>query len=97
MIRVPRSVAGAADAFAARLAAHRDALEEHRLGRADRPAPVADHLVDSLVLRVPDVNPNIAQRGPDQFVVAPYEIFDDTPIDAETQHALDTLRATLSR
>lgn len=98
MIQIPLSQVGLAEEFAAALEQHRADLEAHRLGEPDRVAPVAHELVESLVLRVPDKGP-VAERGPDKFVVAPYEIVDDTPappVEPDTQRALDVLRETIS-
>lgn len=97
MIAIPLSVSGPADAFAARLEAHRAALAAHRLlpaHKAGAPAP-ADPILDALVLRVPDTGP-VAKRKPDTFAIAPYTIVDDTPRTAEAQKAIETLRETLS-
>jgi len=48
-----------------------------------------------LVQRIPDAGP-VAERGPDQVVVVPYLIFDDTPIAPDAQHTLSVLRETIS-
>jgi hypothetical protein len=77
--------------FAAALEAHRAALEAHRMGKAGVPAPVAHPLLDSLVARVPRGDPH-----PDDFVILPYEIVDDTPRTAEQNQALSVLRETLA-
>jgi hypothetical protein len=95
MIRIPLSLAGSAEAFAAAVAAHRAALEAHRLGPAGVAVPIAHELVEALIACVPDSGP-VAERGPDRFEIVPYEIFDDTPVAPETQQALDVLRETLS-
>lgn len=77
-IQIPLSVSGPAPAFAAALEEHRAALAAHRTGEAGVAVPIAHTLLDSLVLRVPATGP-VATRGPDTFVIAPYEIVDDTP------------------
>lgn len=100
MLEIPLSavvaIAGTAKDFAAVLEQHRAALEAHRLGKPGAPAPVHHDLVDTLIRRVPDANPDVAARKPDQFVIAPYTIVDDTPVNPDLQHTLDTLRKTIS-
>jgi|GEM_PF-5367036 len=86
MTKVPLSFAGSAEAFGKRLEAHRSALESHRKGKHGRPAPLEHEIVDALILRVPDSGP-VATRGPDKFVIAPYEIFDDKAAEAEQKRA----------
>lgn len=95
MIEIPLSKAGSAEAFAAALEAHRADLEAHRVGKPGVPAPVADELLDALIMRVPDAGP-VAERGPDKFEIAPYAIIDDTPRAPEVQRAIDVLRQTIS-
>ncbi len=94
MIRIPLSVAGPAAAFAAALEQHRAAVEAQMMGKPGVPAPVHFEL-DQLIRRVPDAGP-VAERGPDQVVILPYEIFDDTPIAPDVQQALDVLRESIS-
>ena len=83
MIEIPLSaaveIAGSAEAFHAAVWAHRAALEAHRLGPPGEAAPFAPALLDALVERVPDINPIVAERQADRFVVADFEIVDDTP------------------
>lgn len=79
MIQIPLSLVGDPEAFAAALATHRANLADHRMGGPEQPAPIAHELLDRLILRVPDSNPDVAERGPDSFEIAPYEIIDDTP------------------
>lgn len=79
MIQIPLSRIPSPEEFAAAAEAHRAALEAHRLGPAGVPQPRCDELVEAVVERVPDPNPKVAERGPDRFVVAPYEIVDDRP------------------
>lgn len=82
MIQIPLSQSGPAQAFAAAVEAFRAALEKHAIGKPGIHAPIAPSiLVDGLVQRVPDTGP-VAQRGPDRFVIADYEIVDDTPPEA---------------
>lgn len=82
MIQIPLSavvaIAGSAEAFTAAVAAQRDELEAHRRGKPGIAAPLHHELIDQLVQRIPDTGP-VAERKPDQFVVAPFEIIDDTP------------------
>lgn len=94
MIRIPLSIAGTAEGFAAAVQAHRDALEAHLMGKPGKAAPVAPEAVQAAIERRPQAGP-VAIRGPDQFVVLPYEIYDDTPLTDEQQQAIDTLRATI--
>jgi hypothetical protein len=89
-MKIPLSQIGDPKAFAAALEAHRAALEAHRVGKAGVPAPIAHPLLDSLVARVPRGDPH-----PDDFVILPYEIFDDTPRTPEQDKALSVLRETL--
>lgn len=80
MKQILLSQIGSAAEFAAALELHRAGLEAHRLGEPDQVAPIAHELLDSLVLRVPDPSTGpVEERAPDQFVIAPYEIVDDTP------------------
>lgn len=100
MLEIPLSavvaITGTAKDFAAVLEQHRADLEAHRLGKPGAPAPVHHDLVDTLIERVPDNNPVVAERKADQFVVRPYKIVDDTPVDPALQHTLETLRKTIS-
>lgn len=73
-IEIPLSLSGPAAAFATALEAHRAALESHRAGKPGVPMPVAHPLLDSLIAAIPRKDPL-----PDDFVIAPYTIFDDTP------------------
>jgi hypothetical protein len=67
-----------ADQFAAALEAHRADLAAHRLGKVGVPVPAAHPLLDGLIQCVPQTGP-VHERGPDDFVIVPYEIVDDTP------------------
>lgn len=97
MIEVPLSIACSAKAFAAKLEAHRSAIEAHMMGKPGQPAPVADHpLIHALIERIPDTMPIVASRGPDKIVIGAYTIVDDTPKAPEVQRALDTLRKTIT-
>lgn len=100
MIEIPLStvvaIAGSAEVFALELERHRAGLEAHRLGKPGIAAPVPHELIDALIQRVPDTHPDVAARQPDQFVIAPYTVIDDTPVDPALQHTLDMLRKTIS-
>ena len=93
-INVPLSLSGPADAFAKAVQEHRDALEAHLMGKPGKPAPIAPDAVAMVIKRVPQDGP-VATRGPDQFVIMPYTIIDDTPFTPEQQRAIDTLRDTI--
>lgn len=93
-IQIPLSVSGPAEDFARAVRAHRDALQAHLLGKPGKAAPVAPVAIQSVIVRQPQQGP-VATRGPDQFVILPYEIIDDTPLTAEQQKAIDTLRQTI--
>jgi hypothetical protein len=95
MIQIPLSQSGPADQFAAALESHRAALASHRVGKPGIAVPVAHDLIDQLIARVPQKGP-VALRGPDQFVILPYEIVDDTPKPPEVDQALKVLRETLA-
>lgn len=89
MIILPLSQTGPADEFAQAVEAFRQAKLAHRF-TVDVPAPTADPLVESLVQRVQ------GEPGkPDDFVVLPFEIIDDTPRTPEQQQAIDVLRETI--
>lgn len=90
MLQLPLSQTGPADAFAAALEAHRLDLVAHRSGKPGVPAPAHTPFLDSLIQRVPRGDPH-----PDDFVIVPYEIVDDTPRSPEAQKAIDVLRETL--
>lgn len=93
-IQVPLSLSGPPDAFAKAVAAHRDALQAHMMGKPGKAAPVAPSVVAMVIERQPQQGP-VADRGPDQFVILPYTIIDDTPRTPEQQLAIDTLRDTI--
>lgn len=90
-IAIPLSRSGPVDAFRAAVEAHRAALAAHAAGPPHVAAPVAPELVAALVARVPRGDPL-----PDDFQVAPFEVFDDTPRTAEVATALQVLRETLA-
>lgn len=94
MIKVPLSRVGSADAFAQKVQQHVRRLTAHMMGKPGNPMPRADELIELVIQRQPDTGP-VAKRGPDKFVVLPYEIIDDTPRTPEQQQAIDTLRATI--
>lgn len=83
MISIPRSrifserIKSEAD-FHAAVQACRAAFEAHCLGPPDRPVPMFDDAVEAVVARISQEGP-VASRGPDQFIVQEYEIFDDAP------------------
>ena len=93
-INVPLSLSGPPDTFAKAVKEHRDALEAHLMGKPGKPAPIAPGAVAMVIKRVPQDGP-VATRGPDQFVIMPYTIIDDTPFTPEQQRAIDTLRDTI--
>lgn len=93
-VQVPLSLSGPPEGFAKAVAAHRDALEAHMMGKPGKAAPVASTAVAMVVARQPQDGP-VATRGPDQFVILPYTIIDDTPRTPEQQLAIDTLRDTI--
>ncbi|MCD0415696.1 hypothetical protein LOC51_00580 [Rubrivivax sp. JA1024] len=97
MIQIPLSRIPSAEEFAAAAEAYRAALEVHRSGPPGVPQPRCDELVEAVIERVADPNPNVVERGPDRFVVAPYEIVDDRPKEAP-QHVptLQERKALLS-
>jgi hypothetical protein len=97
MIQIPLSQVSSASEFAAAVEKHRNALERHNLGKSGIAAPTADPLVQSVIARVPQTGP-VAKRGPDDFVIQPYEIIDDTPPapkNPEQELALSVLRETI--
>lgn len=93
-IQVPLSLSGPPEAFSKAVQAHRDALEAHLMGKPGKPAPIAPDAVVMVIKRQPQDGP-VATRGPDQFVIMPYTIIDDTPRTPEQQRAIDTLRDTI--
>ena len=94
MFQIPLSRAGSAEAFAQQVQQHIRALTAHMMGKPGKSMPRADELVELVIQRQPDTGP-VAKRGPDKFVVLPYEIIDDTPRTPEQQQAINTLRATI--
>ncbi len=88
MIQIPLSQVG--DDFASEVAGFRAALEQHNRGEPGRPAPAASHWVSQVIARVPQDGP-VADRGPDQFVILPYEIVDDRPVSHELQILRDSI------
>jgi hypothetical protein len=90
MIRIPLSQSGESAQFAKAVEAHRKALENHMMGKPGKPAPVHNELIESLIERRPQTGP-VATRGPDQFVIRPYEIFDDTPVSPAVQLLRETI------
>jgi hypothetical protein len=92
MIKIPLSQSGPADQFAAAVASHAAALEAHRMGPPGIPAPVAHELVEAAITRVQQAGP-VDDRGPDQFVILPYEIVDDRPVSPEVQILRDSINS----
>jgi hypothetical protein len=89
MIQIPLSQIGSAESFVQAVESFRQAKLAHRF-TVDVPAPTADPLIESLVRRVQ------GEPGkPDDFLVLPFEIIDDTPRTPEQQKAIDTLRETI--
>lgn len=76
-IQIPLSQSGSSDQFAAALEAHRADLVAHCAGEPGVASPVGPALVEQLIQRVPQSGP-VESRGPDDFVILPYEIVDDT-------------------
>ena len=99
MIQIPLSlavaIAGSAEAFKTALLAHRDQLEAHRNGKPGNAAPQQHDLIDLLVERIADSHPIVAERKPDRFVIADYEIVDDTPPAPTLEHRKNALLAEL--
>lgn len=93
-IQVPLSLSGPPEAFSKAVQAHRDALEAHLMGKPGKAAPIAPDAVAMVIKRQPQDGP-VATRGPDQFVIMPYTIIDDTPRTPEQQRAIETLRDTI--
>jgi hypothetical protein len=89
-IRIPLSLSGPPDQFAKAVEAHRKACHTHMMGRTGRPAPVAPEVVAAVVARVPQTGP-VAERGPDEIVILPYEIVDDRPVSPEVQLLRETI------
>ncbi|WP_425908216.1 hypothetical protein [Nitrobacter sp. TKz-YC02] len=89
MIQVSLSQIGSAENFVQAVEAFRQAKLAHRF-TVDVPAPTADPFVESVVRRVQGV-----PGKPDDFVVLPFEVIDDTPRTPEQQQAIDVLRETI--
>jgi hypothetical protein len=94
MINIPLSQIGSAEAFAADIERHRAARVAH-LVSVGKPIPTASHWVEHVIQRQPQSGP-VVSRGPDQFVVLPYRIVDDTPPTPEAEQALKVLRETIA-
>ena len=88
-IHIPLSQVGSAESFVQAVESFWQAKLAHRF-TVDMPAPTADPLVEAVVRRVQ------GEPGkPDEFVVLPFEIIDDTPRTPEQQQAIDVLRETI--
>lgn len=94
-IKIPLSLSGPAEEFAKAVEAHRKACHTHMMGRTGRPAPVAPDHIRAVIHRQTQTGP-VATRGPDEFVVLPYEIVNDlaTP---EQVKALEVLRESVGK
>lgn len=92
MIRIPLTKIGSPEAFAKLIDEHIAARTAHMMGKPDKPAPRANELVESVIVRVPADGP-VATRGPDRFAVIPYEVYDDRPEPIESR--LERERAAL--
>lgn len=90
MIRIPLSLAGSPEDFAKAVEAHRKACHLHMMGRPGKPAPTAPDHVKAVIARQPQEGP-VATRGPDSFVILPYEIVDDRPVSPEVQLLRDSI------
>lgn len=78
MIQIPLSKIVSREDFAKAVFDHQAALAAHMMGKPGISRPKAHPLIESVINRVPDSGP-VAQRAPDTFVIADYEIVDDTP------------------
>ena len=90
MIRIPLSLSGPAEEFAKAVEAHRKACHVHMMGRTGRPAPTAPDHIKVVVHRKTQEGP-VAERGPDEFVILPYEIVDDLPVSPKIQLLRDSI------
>ena len=95
MIRLPLSQTGPADKFALAVQAHIEALTNHMMGHAGKPAPRAPDIIERVIMRQAQGGP-VATRGPDRFMAMPYEIFDDRSKTPEQEQALNVLRETIN-
>lgn len=96
MIQIPLSQIGNLSVFIEAVKAHRDAIEAHIMGETRQPKPTAPALIDDLVVHVAKQG-DPATRGPDDIVILPYQIIDDTPLAPDAQQAISTLRATIGQ
>lgn len=93
-IQVPLSLIRDPEQFRLAVEDYRKGLEDHAMGKPGRPRPSATPLIEAVIKRQPQDGP-VAIRGPDQFVIMPYTIIDDTPRTPEQQRAIETLRHTI--
>lgn len=90
MIQIPLSQIPSRDQFAAEVASYVAALKKHQMGKPGQPAPACSSLVAQVVARQPQSGP-VDKRGPDDFVVLPYTVVDDTPVSPEVQALRDSI------
>jgi hypothetical protein len=84
MIQIPLSQIDSHASFEAEVLKHRAALDRHNRGGTGVAVPTSTPWVESVIKRVPQTGP-VADRGPDDFVIEPYEIVDDRPVSPEVQ------------
>ena len=92
MIKLPLSQTGPTDKFALAVQAHIEALTNHMMGHAGKPAPRAPDIIERVIMRQAQGGP-VATRGPDRFMAMPYEIFDDRPVSPAVQILRDSIGA----
>jgi hypothetical protein len=90
-IKIPLSQSGPPAEFARAVEDHRKALIAHMMGKPGVAPPTHNDLVNAVIERRPQTGP-IDKRGPDQFVILPYEIVDDTPVSPAVQLLRDSIR-----
>lgn len=93
MIRIPLSLIGSAEEYATAVAKHRNDLQAHMMGKPGKPAPLASDIVCAVIERRPQEGP-VATRGPDEFVILPYEVVDDRPVSPEVQLLRDSIKGS---
>lgn len=78
MIQIPLSKIVSREDFAKAAEDYRAAIEAHMLGKPGISRPMTHPLLEGLIRRVPQAG-KVAERGPDQIVLAEYEFVDDLP------------------